>query len=518
AGFTHFWKRELANSSTSVLIEPVPGEVSYLDFTRNGTEVVFANSAPLEKFNRRVYKVPLTGGAVQQVRGEFSGPVGVSRDGHWAATVRANRAANRDELWIVDLEQREGRMITSRAYPERLSWDATPAWSADGKLVAFPVEERDRQGFLIGVYVINVETGKLHRIPSPRWLWLERLAWAGQKPGLAVVAREQDSSVQQIWYVPYPQGRAVRLANDIDNYVGASFTSDGSQLASVQVRTLSNIYVLQPGNLNTPIQVTPGSGRYFDLSWTHDGRLLYASDSNGSADIYVMNSDGTAQGQITSGGLNWAPVSSPDGKYIAFHSNRNGNWNIWRADAAGGNQIPLTKGPHDSNWPRFTADGNSVVYHQADLKGFWSIWKTPLNGGPATPVTRVMTMRPAVSPRDDAIAAWYSETVENPHWKLAVFGHDGGTPVKVFNLGVPIASDSQLCWTPEGDAITFLAQRNGVWNLWKQPVDGRPAWQLTSLSSGQIYSFDWARDGRLAYSHGSDTNDVVLVRDEANAK
>jgi Tol biopolymer transport system component len=125
-----------------------------------------------------------------------------------------------------------------------------------------------------------------------------------------------------------------------------------------------------------------------------------------------------------------------------------------------------------------------------------------------------MTTHPAVSSKDGRIAAWYSETADDPKWKLAIFPPEGGEPLKVFTPSVASSPDSQIAWSPSGKEITWLGQENGVWNLWMQPVDGRPAWRLTNLTSGQIYSFDWSKDGRLAFSHGVTTTDVVIVSDK----
>lgn len=121
-------------------------------------------------------------------------------------------------------------------------------------------------------------------------------------------------------------------------------------------------------------------------------------------------------------------------------------------------------------------------------------------------------MHPTVSKKDGKLAAWYTADPEKQHWQIAIFGPDGGEPLKTFDPKMAVASDSQLAWNPAGDGITFLSQRGGVWNLWTQPVDGRPPFQLTSFTTGQIYSFSWSSDGRLAFSQGSTTSDVILVR------
>jgi TolB protein len=276
---------------------------------------------------------------------------------------------------------------------------------------------------------------------------------------------------------------------------------------------------LRPNDPARSVQITPGSGRYFDLAWTPDGRLLYASDATGSADIWIMNANGRGQRQLTFGtGRSYAPVSSPDGKVIAFHSNRNGNWNIWRVTSEATDPKQLTTGTRDSNWPEFTPDGNFVVYHHTNVNGGWNIWKTPVTGGSPIQLTKALTTHPAVSPKDGKIACWYSEDLDNPHWKLAVFSPEGGSPLRVFDPAPAVKPDSILRWTPSGNAITFLDGRVGNYNIWLQPIDGRPPHALTSFTSGEIFSFAWSPDGKLAYSRGMSTSDVVLVRDTTTAK
>lgn len=381
-------------------------------------------------------------------------------------------------------------------------------------MLAYGVEQRDAKGFFIGVYVFDLRNGKtVHKILSPRWLGIERLTWVRGTAGLTVVGREQNSSFQQIWYVPYPEGQAKRLGNDVDSYLGASITDDGSTLVSVRRQTLANIYYQESIASRQNIQITPGTGRYFDLSWTPGGKILFASDSTGTADIWIMDGDGGNQRQLTAGdALNWAPAASPDGIAIAYHANPTGSWQIWRANADGTHRRQLTKGPLDSNWPQFTSDGKSIVFHRADKAGLWTVWNVPAEGGEAQQITTDMTMHPAVSPVDGSLAVWYASNPDLPRWQLAILKPDGGAPVKTFPLDMPITPDSQLAWTPNGDGITFLSQRNGVWNLLLQPTDGRAPMPLTFFKAGQIYSFSWSQDGKLAFSQGTTTTDVVLVR------
>jgi Tol biopolymer transport system component len=125
---------------------------------------------------------------------------------------------------------------------------------------------------------------------------------------------------------------------------------------------------------------------------------------------------------------------------------------------------------------------------------------------------------PVTSPDGVHIACWYSEDVLKPKWRVVVLSINGGGPVTQFEMAPSVYPDTALRWTPDGRGITYIDNNGGAANLWVQPVDGGTPKQLTSFSWGQIYSFDWAHDGRLAYSRGLSTSDVVILRDVPRKK
>jgi Tol biopolymer transport system component len=88
---------------------------------------------------------------------------------------------------------------------------------------------------------------------------------------------------------------------------------------------------------------------------------------------------------------------------------------------------------------------------------------------------------------------------------------NGGSPVKVFPLPES-ASNGPSAWSPDGRAIAFVNNVNGVGNIWQQPVDGGKATPVTNLTSGSIFNFQWSRAGWLILSRGTQTFDAVLIR------
>jgi serine/threonine protein kinase/Tol biopolymer transport system component/tetratricopeptide (TPR) repeat protein len=504
--------RRGGTGQSTLLTQPLTGEVRELDFTRDGKYVSFSSFPSSQPSVRLLKLVPVNGGPMEQLPGSFPGPVSISPDGRRVAYLQTNQSAARDELWIAGADGTNKHLLTSLSYPQRFTWSAPPAWSPDGTRLACALEATDQQGFLVPLAVVDARSGSLQSIRSPRWQWVERMEWLN-RDDLAVIGQEQDSSFQQIWYLPRRNGEARRVTNDLNDYSGVSLAAQGSRLVSVQVTTLSNLYVATGASISTPVQITPGSGRYFDLSWTADGRILYASDATGSADLWEMNADGSNQRQLTSAsGRSYAPAASPDAKTVAFHSNRSGSWNIWTLNASG-NIVQLTNDPQDSNWPQFTPDGKALVYHHTGENGMWNIWKVPVQGGKPIQITKALTTHPTISRQDGRIASWYSTNTEKPDWKLAIFPPEGGVPLRVFDIAPTVVPDSNIRWTATGDGLTFLDGRRGASNIWVQPVDGRPARALTSFDSGQIYSFDWSSDGRLAFSRGMGLSDVVVIRD-----
>jgi serine/threonine protein kinase/Tol biopolymer transport system component/tetratricopeptide (TPR) repeat protein len=508
------WVRELDGSAAYRIAGPYDGPIRALEFIRNGQYVSFVSYAQNEPARSTIFAAPIGGGAVETLLSGVPGPASVSPDGSHIAYYRFNPQKGGDELIVVGPDRKTERLIASRKHPDRFTWTSAPAWSDDGQRIACALEGSDQLGFRVELAVFDLD-GSMRRVKSPRWQYVGGLDWMKDRRGLLVIGQEKDSSFQQIWYAPL-SGDALRLSNDLNDYQSIGISGDGASLVSVQVQTLTNVYILRVDDPAHGEQITPGSGRYFDLSWTPDNKIIYASDASGQADIWIMNADGSGQRQLThSATRSYSPAVSPDGRTVVFHSNRGGNWNIWKMDRDNRTPVQLTSGTRDSNWPQFSRDGKFVLFHHTGLNAMFNIWRVPVSGGIAEQLTSHLTMHPAVSPKDGSIACWFSADVAKPVWKIAIYNPDGSGPVKWFDTAPTVRPDSALHWMPKGDGISYSDDRSGVSNIWVQPIDGRPPRRLTTFTWGTVYSFDWAPDGRLAYSRGMSTSDVVLIRDRA---
>ena len=94
--------------------------------------------------------------------------------------------------------------------------------------------------------------------------------------------------------------------------------------------------------------------------------------------------------------------------------------------------------------------------------------------------------------------------------KLAVVPLQGEERVTTFDT--TIAEPYLVNWSPDGKMLTYVETRNGVSNIWGQPINGKAPKQLTKFQSDHIYRFAWSKDGKnLACERGFYLNDVVLI-------
>lgn len=148
----------------------------------------------------------------------------------------------------------------------------------------------------------------------------------------------------------------------------------------------------------------------------------------------------------------------------------------------------------------------------ASRGGDYTLWRVPLEGGTPEQITDYASAYPTISPDGKWIAFEnYAQPRAN---KIAVIPFSGGQPVRTFDSSVSgVAGYSVIHWTNDGRALTYVLHKQGVSNIWAQPLDGSPPKQLTDFRTDSIYNFAWSQDGQqLALARGTRNQDVVLIR------
>ncbi len=328
---------------------------------------------------------------------------------------------------------------------------------------------------------------------------------------MIITAADEPVSPVQIWYVSYPEGTTRRITNDSNDYRDLSLTADSRALVSVQSNRLVTIWVAASGDADRTNKITSAVGWTYGLAWTPDNRIIYSTMASGKLDLWSMHNDGSNKVQLTSNaGSNYHPAVSRDGRYIFFSSSRTGKFNIWRMDTDGSNPKHLTNGDSDF-YPYPSPDGKSVFYQSGGAgSGKPTLWKVSSEGGQPLQLTDAYSAVPVVSPDGKFIACRYlDERIKTQ--KVAIIPADGGSPLKTFDI--PVHPWQRIRWTNDGQGLTYVDIHTGVSNIWKQPINGGPAKQVTNFRADQIFSYDWSNDNQLACERGAETNDVVLISD-----
>jgi Tol biopolymer transport system component len=140
---------------------------------------------------------------------------------------------------------------------------------------------------------------------------------------------------------------------------------DGRMLAishhATEDERRSVVYTV-PVTGGTPKRVTAKSPSYLH-GWSPDGKfLVYTGQRDGEFDIYRIPSEGGEEVRLTdAAGLDDGPEYSPDGQWIYFNSTRTGRMQIWRMRPDGSGQQQLTDDEFNNWFPHLSPDGKSMV-------------------------------------------------------------------------------------------------------------------------------------------------------------
>jgi serine/threonine protein kinase len=519
-GKESLWLRQISTTANVEIISAKDGHYSGLMFAPDGNFIYYAYATPTDEV-WQIYKVPTLGVGATPLRvNPEEGPASISRDGKRMAFVRFDRTKRADFLKVANVDGSNEQIVAARSWPERLSYDisATPAWTNNDQTLTLAMINNDTAGFYFNLYEIdlNSRAEKTISLAPLRFEQPSRITLLPDGNGIVTSGKVQGASFAQVWLLGR-DGSARSITNDLSDYRDAGVTDDAAALVTIQNQTLANLFVVQNNDVRNQKQITFGLGRYFDLNWAPDNKIVYASDASGSADIFEINADGTGTRQLTSGmKRNYAPSVSPDNRYIVFHSNRSGTFQIWRMDRDGGNPVQLTNSTPECNWPTFSPDSKSVFFQHFEPGNSVSLWKVSVDGGTPSRVSPPGTaLRPVVSPDGKWLGFWQNDGDANSKWRLAVMSLETEKIVNRFDVSptVHVQWDTQLRWTPDSHGLAYVDTRAGVQNLWVQLIDGSPAKQLTSFNETDIFAYDWSRTGSLVISRGVITGDVVLIAD-----
>ena len=500
--------RQTVTRSDIQIIPPTEEYLGALTFSPDGNYILYVRRAS-GYGSGTLHQIPTLGGDSRKLVDRVDSPVAFSPDGKRLAFIRDNPGSE-TALVAMQADGTGERQLSTRKIPDPFSQQGL-SWSHDGKDIAIGAYS----GGECYVMTVQVADGSVKRVGSQGWRHVLRVAWLRDSSGIVLGAQESANGPIQVWELSYPDGRARKVTNDLYDYVDLDMTADSGALATVLREIRSNLWLAPRGALGQARQIGFGVATQeglFGLTWTADGHLAYTSLASGRRELWVMDSNGGHTRQLTSAAdllFFSSPSSCSDGT-ILYASGVYGAANIWRIDPDGANGRQLTL-VGTNGIPSCSPDGKWVIFNSS-RGGDYSLWRVPLQGGNPEQLTNYASAFPSVSPDAKWIA--FDDYSLPQSRRIGVIPFAGGRPVRTFeyspssSVGYPI-----IHWTPDGRELTYIQEKQGVSNIWAQPLHGGPPRQLTDFPSGVIYNFAWSQDGRqLALARGSQTNDVVLIR------
>ena len=522
------WVKQLSTGGKTAIVARQPLELAHLSFSPDGDYVYFARNSPGNAMFV-LYRIPAIGGVETPVLDDVDSPVSFSPDGREFVFQRG--ADPLSHIVVAATGGGSQRILATRKFPARFSVYA-PAWSPDGKFVAATVADTSNPARAIVLLPVDGGSSReLYRTTSG----IGRLRWLPDGSALLTVMsegleRRQFGRVSggAIWRIQYPNGEAERLTSDLANQdpccldIGAN----GSVAANVVNTLVSDLWIAPADRLDARIQVTSDHLVVSRHGWLPDNDTIVYRDLSGR--LNAVHKDGRAfslplpDGQEVVGGVS----ACGDGRHVVFSTLPARN--IWRTTPEAGGAQRITSGVIDFN-PACSPDGKWVLYASREPDHV-SLWRVSIDGGQAAPLGLIHSFDVLPSPsgrmihyttdapeelrlRNRSTTTRSGAALRQNRWVVI----SAGDQKRIF--AVDSTGDATIGvmtnWAPDESGLDYVATRNGVSNIWRQPITGGPAVQITNFNVGKIISFAWSPDGRwLSFASGFNRSDVVLMSHE----
>jgi Tol biopolymer transport system component len=429
------------------------------------------------------------------------------------AYLRQAQEQGEDQL-VVAKADGSGETVIARR-PSRLKGfgGVNPSWSATGDLLAVAAYQSGGNQISV-LQILTVDGKEVKEFPLP--MQVGAIAWMPDNSGLFFTGWGKAGTIGQIWFQPYPEGAAVRVTNDLTNYIGVSVTGDGKALVTSQKKPASTIYVGDaPASLDEKTQwklkpISSEQAPGYWLSWTGDNRLLQA-DAAGHA--FVSAADGSDRARLLQG-EQWIgnPTRCGSGKMILFSQlSETNTGGLYRMNLETGEVKPLTQEGGEYSSGVCTPDGKWALY-EGDRAGGGYIARIAIEGGEPKELAKgQINHGPVISPDGELMAytRWEGQGA-NAKLKFVLQKLEPGAPVK--EIDAPVTT-TLVNWTADGRGLTFVRTTGTSINLYLQPLAGGPAVQLTRFEEepSAIVAYAWSRDRKRIAITRARFNDTDVV-------
>jgi Tol biopolymer transport system component/imidazolonepropionase-like amidohydrolase len=410
------------------------------------------------------------------------------------------------QIWTIKSDGTDLRPVTSGPYDDR-----EPSWSPDGGRIAF---SSDRSGSY-DVWMLTLATGDITQVtadPSnefyPSWHGSNEIAFVSdrrEKPGVYAIAAAAGSNA------------AERLVAAAEGAVSApAFAPGGSSVAFNVIGGAKSRLMVVDGATGERNIADPDEDVFpFRPQWISQNQLLYTADgrikrrpaAGGAAHVIELAADVSftrpfftpkrrtldlAGPQPVRGIMH--PAVSPDGSQVAFAA----VGDLWTMPI-GGTPRRLTDDASLETDPAWSPDGKSLAY-SSDRDGFMNIWMRDMQSGADRQITRgsAAAMQGAWSPDGSRIA------FSDPEGQIQVVDVRSGAVTKVHDH---LNDAGRASWSPDGRALVVSSLkvystrfREGTNQVLRVSLEGEPdRWfepmPHKSVGMREDYGPVWSPDG-----------------------
>jgi Tol biopolymer transport system component/DNA-binding winged helix-turn-helix (wHTH) protein len=366
-----------------------------------------------------------------------------SPDGKLLAFCDSNSPDEASRIYFLSLDTLEVRPVTS-PQPGTLG-DATPAFSPDGKSLAFVRDTLDVRE----IYVQPVSGGTPKQITFDH-ADIQGIAWTPESRELIFGSSRQGN--ENLWRISAQGGTPQRLPIAGATWaVRPAISRKGNRLAYTSITYSSAIFrasVTPDHKVGKPLErFISSTGLEEGPQYSPDGKyVVFQSTRTGYHEIWRANADGSNPIQLThfERNLTGTPRWSPDSKQISFDSRPQGHSHVFVINAEGGQPRQVTQGDSENGVASWSVDGK-WIYFASNRGGDWQVWKMTPHGDNVTQITYKGGFTPLSSP--DGKYLYYAKGRDVPGlWRVPV---DGGEEVKLLE-GPPVGGWGYYAITKDG--------------------------------------------------------------------
>jgi len=307
-----------------------------------------------------------------------------SADGRFVLLSDSDDLVGTASIFAYDLLRHRRFRLTDAPAGQR---DTAPVVSEDGRSLAFArfVSNSSANIFLAPLHMTADSAALTAGTPSmltKENVDVRGLSWLGPR---RLLFSSNRSGAYGLWTYDLDSGLEKPFVAYGDNTIDPSASRDGSRVVYTDAQGTTNLVRLRlnssPGSGGiTPEPLFSSSRNSNSAAFSPDGRkIAFFSDRSGSWNLWIGSADGTQLNQITrfdksmAGSARW----SPDGRQVAFDARPNGHSQVFVIFADGGSPALADAGGTEEKQPSWSADGQSL-YVNSNRSGTAQLWKVPV--------------------------------------------------------------------------------------------------------------------------------------------